>query len=159
MPLFGHCQQDLRQEVETFDMQAQLACFSPKQVSLGARDVADVHELPELVVLLRNRIFFDIDLQAFAVLHQVGESGLSHPADCLDAATDPDADKRLELLRRFRPLFSQDLRNGVAEIKTLPVGGESEGFDLANALRTLPDELLLERQCFSYALLPDRLLA
>ena len=69
-------------------MHAQLAGAGAEQIAFDADDVAQIEQLVETIVALGNRVLAHVDLQAFARLHQVQESGLAHAADGLDAAGD-----------------------------------------------------------------------
>ena len=83
-------------------MNAQFAGAGAKQIAFDADDVADVENLVQLVVALRNRVFADVDLKLFALLHQVQEAGLAHAANGLDAAGDDDARlERVQFLGRL----------------------------------------------------------
>ena len=74
-------------------MDAEFAGAGAEQVAFDADDVADVEQLIERIVALRDRILAYVDLQAFAVLHQVHEAGLAHAANGENAAG--EADRRL----------------------------------------------------------------
>ena len=71
-------------------MQAQLTRTRAKQIPVGADDVAQVEQAEELIIAVGNGVFFDIKLQARAILRDVHEARLAHAADGLDAAGDRD---------------------------------------------------------------------
>ena len=55
VPLLGHGEQDLREEVELLDVDAQLACLGAEEIAVGADDVAEVDELSRAANPLRGR--------------------------------------------------------------------------------------------------------
>ena len=110
MPLLRHGKQRLREEVEPVDVDAELAGPGAEQIALRADDVAEIEQLPELIILLRHGVLLDVDLELLAVLHQMRESGLAHAAYGLNPAADLYADSRLEFFgglgRRDPPGFA-----------------------------------------------------
>ena len=104
-------------------------------------------QLIELVVLLRDGVLADVDLQSLPALFQVHEAGLAHAADGLDAAADLDGGAvGFKLFRRTRAVIGDDGRNGVREVEALAVALVAQRLDLFERRKTLFQKLLFERQ-------------
>ena len=147
VPLLGHREQRLRQEIQMFDVDAQLAGPGAEQVALDADDVADIEQLVERKILFADRVLAHIDLQLLAVLHQMRETGLAHAADGHDAAGDAHLDARLQLCSAvFVAVFGQDLRDGVREIEPLAVRLKPERFNFGDATDALLVQIVFEGQ-------------
>ena len=113
VPLFGHGEQGLGEELELLRVDAQLAGAGAEEIALDADDVADIEQLEELEIALAHGVLLDVDLQALSVLLQVGEAGLAHVAQRHEAAGDADAHLGQKLFRGLAAVAGDDLRNGV----------------------------------------------
>ena len=91
VPLFGHGEQRLREELELLGVDAQFARAGAEQVALHADDVADIEHLEKLEIALADGVFLDVKLQALAILLEVREAGLAHVADGHQASGNADA--------------------------------------------------------------------
>ena len=125
-------------------MHAQLARSGAEQVALDAYDVADVEDLVELEIGVRNLALSHIDLKPLSAGQQVREARLTHAADGLDAPADAHLNARFELRGAFRVVLRADVRDGIGEVKAPSVGLESQRFDLADALQALLQQLLFQ---------------
>ena len=127
-------------------MDAQLAGAGAEEVTLDAHDVADVEQLEKLVAGIAHGVLLHVDLQPFAVLLQVGESGLAHVAHCHQAPGHADAHLGRQLLGGLPSVTGQNLGNRVGEVEAAPVGPLSQRFDLANARQALLKQVVFQRQ-------------
>src|ERR1700722_2425613 len=138
VPLFRQSQENLRKESEFFGMYAEFARARAEQITFDAHDVADIEQLIERILALIDGVAADVHLQPFAALHQVEEAGLTHAPHGLNTPGDADLRfRRRQLFSGLRALRRQDLRDGVREIKTLPVRAEPEGLNFRRALDAL----------------------
>ena len=76
VPLLGHRQQRLREELELLRVNAQFARAGAEKVALHAHDIAHIEQLEELVIALADGVLLDIDLQPLAILLQMREARL-----------------------------------------------------------------------------------
>jgi hypothetical protein len=74
----------------------------------------------------------------------VGETGLAHAADGLDAPGDADVDIRLQLLGGFCAVVAKDAGDGVGEVEALSVGGEAQRLDLRDAVMPLFEKIVFQ---------------
>ena len=136
----------LREEFQLLGVDAQLAGAGAEQVAFHADDVAEVEQLEERVIALAHGVLLDVDLQALAVLLQVGEAGLAHVAQRHQASGNADPHLRRQFFGRLGAVLGQNLRHGVGEIEPLAVGPISEGLDLADARQALLEQLVFQGQ-------------
>ena len=92
VPLLGHGEQRFRQEIQVFDVDAELIGPGTEQVAFDADQVAQIEQLIERVFLFADRVLAHINLQLFAILHQVREPRLAHAANGHNAPGDTDFD-------------------------------------------------------------------
>jgi len=76
----------------------------------------------------------------------MGEPGLSHAPDGLDAPGYARSHWRLELFGRARAMGFQDLWNRVRRIESMSVRMVAERFDLFNAQDALAQQIIFEGQ-------------
>ena len=100
VPLLGHGEQRLREELELLRVHAQLAGARAEQVAFHADDVADIDQLEQLVIALADRVLLDVDLQPLAVLLQVREA---RPCPCAAASSAARRCARAPPARALRP--------------------------------------------------------
>jgi hypothetical protein len=80
------------------------------------------------------------------MLHQVSEACFAHPPDRLNAPCNPNMDTRLELFTGLIAARGNHLRNRVRRLEPVPVGPESQSFDLPDTLEALLNQVWLKRQ-------------
>src|SRR5262249_13456745 len=90
VPFFGQVEENLRKERDLFGVDAQFACARPEDVTVDADDVAEIENLVKFVFVFGNRVLADVDLDPFARLLDVHESGFAHAADGKNPAGDAD---------------------------------------------------------------------
>ena len=146
VPLLRHGEQRLGELFQTLHVQAQLPCAGAEQVPFGAHDIADVEPLVELEVALRHAVTAHVDLQALAVLLQVGETGLPHAAQGSDASGYAHAHRLRQLLGGSGAVLGQDGGDSVGEIVTAAVGTVAQRLQLPSALQALLKQLVFQGQ-------------
>ena len=148
VPLLGHGEQRLGEELQLLGVDAQLARAGAEQIALHADDVADIEHLEELEIALAHGVLLDVDLQTLAVLLQVREPGLAHVAHRHHApGHDADAHLGVSSSAVFGAVLRQDLRNRVGELEPPAVRAVPQRFDLA---RCAP------RRCFNNSSSSDK---
>ena len=86
VPLLGQRQQALREEVQPRRPDRELVGLGAEQASLDADPVAEIEQLVDLEVELRQRVLPDVDLDPRVAVGQHEEVGLAEGADREDAA-------------------------------------------------------------------------
>src|SRR5262249_51093007 len=137
MPLLGHGEQRLGEELELLGVDRKLARAGAEEVSFNADDVADVEELEELKIALGDGVFLDVNLHPLAGLLKVHEARLAHGTARHHATGDADADFGRELFGGLRAVGGEDLRDGVRELEAAAVGQVAECFYFADTGKTL----------------------
>src|SRR5579864_4372117 len=94
MPFFGQGKKIFRKESDVLDVDRQLAGPGAKQISADTDVVAQVEQLIELESLFAHGIFLYVNLQALAILLQVGKSRFAHQADGHDSSRYANVDPR-----------------------------------------------------------------
>ena len=147
VPLLGHGEQRLGEELELLDVHAQLAGARAEQVAFHADDVADIEQLEELEIALADRVLLDVDLQALAVLLQVRESRLAHVAQRHQRARRcARASRATSSSAGLRAVFRQNLRDRVGELESPAV----------RAVAQASISLMRARRCFNSSSSSDK---
>ena len=86
VPLLRQRQQALREEVQPRRPDRELVGLGPEQAPLDADPVAEIEQLEDLEIELRQRVLPDVDLQLRVAVRQDQEVRLAEGADREDAA-------------------------------------------------------------------------
>ena len=95
MPLLGHREHGFGEEIEMFDVDAELVGLGAEKIAFDADQIAQIEELVERKFFLADGVLADVNLELFAILEQVREAGLAHAAHRHDAPRDADLYARL----------------------------------------------------------------
>src|SRR5437868_7749251 len=129
VPLLRQRQQALGEELQLRRPDRQLVRLRPEEAPLHADPVAEVEQLVDLEIALRQRVLPDVDLHAGAAVGDDEEVRLAEAADAEDSPRRPRAWlRRLELLAGLRSVLRDD--------------GVDRGVDLEAARIRLDPELL-----------------
>ena len=81
VPLLGQRQMTLREELERLRIDRELARAGAEQMTGDANVVAEVEQLEDAEVALRERILANVDLDALPAIGQREEAGFAKAAD------------------------------------------------------------------------------
>jgi len=131
VPLFREWQQVFREEGQLVGVNAEFAGTGAELISSDADVIAKVEQLPEFKAGIADGIFLDVELETLSFLLQVCESGFAHQTDGHDASGNAHIDAgRLQIFARLAAVGSQNLRDGVAEVVFVRIGGLPESLNL-----------------------------
>ena len=141
VPLLGQGQQILGEESQLFDVDAELSGAGAEEVALGADEVAEVEQLVESETFFADVVEAHVELEALAVLLDMGEAGLALAADRHQAAGNAHVDVvRLEFLGSLRRVVVENLGNRVGGLVLVGVDLLAKSFNLFE----LVDPLLVD---------------
>ncbi len=92
-------------------MQSQFACPSAEEIAGCADDVADIQKFIQRINLLADRVFLDVDLQAFPVLGEMKKACFAHAPVGPDASGDAHFHALFQFFGRFVAELSDDFWN------------------------------------------------
>ena len=140
MPLLRHGEQRLAEELQPIGVNAEFARARAEEVAFHTHDVADVQQLEQGEILLADRVFLDVDLQALAGLLHVGEPRqlflrhIAHPH------------LRQKFLGRFGAVLRKNRRHRVRELVPLAVGAVAQRLDFPDPRQPLFEQVVFEGQ-------------
>src|SRR5947209_5090466 len=137
VPLLGHGKQSLGKKLQALDVEAQFAGPGAEKIAFGANDIAQVQNLKQFVVRLRDSILPNVDLQPLSILQKVREASLPHSPDGEDAAGYTNVHLRFQLFGRLISEFRENVWNCVRELETAAVRLKSQSLDPRNASAAL----------------------
>ena len=146
VPLLGQRQEALGEELERRRPDGQLVGLGPEDAPLDADEVAEIEQLVDREVALRQRVLAEVDLNPFAAVGDDQEVGLAEAADGQDAA----GRARLRLLRleRLAGLVAvrlEELFDGVGALELARVRIDAELNQRLEILAPLPQEIGLSK--------------
>src|ERR1700758_2836168 len=127
-------------------MNTQFTRARAKQISTHTNVIAQIEQLPQLKPRVANRVLLHVNLQPLAILLEMRKSSLAHQADRHDASCNAHRHaRRLELLGSLPTVFTQNLRDGMAEVVLAGISRLSESFNLLELLA--PDLIYVVVEC------------
>ena len=146
VPFFRERPEGLGKDGEALHAHGHFAGVGGEDRPFEADDIADVEELEELPLRLRELVFAEIELDVARLVAEHAERGLAVIADDHDAAR--HAHVRLARLERFR--FGADVRGVVVPLEPLP---ERRVAQLPDLLELFPADEHLVVQIFRGSIL------
>ena len=127
VPLLGQRQEALRQEMQARRPDRQLVRLRSEQASLHAHPVAEVEQLEDFEIELRQRILTDVHLNARQTVRHDQEVRLAERSNREDAAAGDGGDViRLELVVRSDTVRADELGNRLPPLEPARVDVDPE---------------------------------
>src|SRR5262249_11093734 len=146
VPFFGHGEQRLSQMLDLLDVHGKLAGARAEEIAFHADDVPDIDLLVQLEIALTDLVLLDVDLESFAILYEMREASLAHPAQRLHASGDAHTVGRRQRFGRLRAELGQDFGHGASVVESLAVRAIAQTLDLFGALNALLQQFIFQRQ-------------
>jgi hypothetical protein len=131
VPLLGHRDEALGQELDLARPDRQLVGLGAEQVPLDADEVAEVEQLEDREVPLADRVLADVDLDLRRAVRDDEEVGLAEAPDRQDPPRRRRLDlRRVELLAGLAAVRLDQLRNRVGAREGVRIGRHAEALEL-----------------------------